>query len=211
MPTRVKICGITRLEDALLAADLGAAALGFNFYKPSPRYIEPQAARDIVRKLPPFVTAVGVFANEVEADRVVRVARQAGVQAVQLHGAAPLVAKGLVDGFFVIRAIAVGKDFNPRGLIRIPADAFLLDAPDPALHGGTGKSFEWDLLKDFSPRRPVILAGGLTPQNVGRAIRKVCPYAVDVATGVESSPGIKDAKNLRAFFRAVEKAAGYSH
>lgn len=207
MSTRIKICGITRLKDALLAADLGAAALGFNFYRPSPRYIEPRAAREIIKKLPPFVTSVGVFANEVSAANIIKTASLAGVQAVQLHGTAPKLDAHPLDGFLLIRAVAVGDGLAMRELRVSRADAFLLDTPDANLPGGTGRTFAWELAKNVSSRRPIILAGGLTPENVGRAIRKLRPYAVDVATGVESSPGIKDPKKLRAFFAAVKDAS----
>ncbi len=206
MPTPIKICGITRLKDALLAVELGAAALGFNFYKPSPRYIEPREASKIIQKLPPFVTAVGVFANEKDAARVRRVARGARVRAVQLHGPAPSLAGRPFKNFLLIRAVAVGEKFNPRRLKKLACDAILLDTADAALFGGTGKSFDWNFARNLSEHLPVILAGGLTPENVGRAIRKVRPFAVDVASGVESSPGVKDEKKLRKFFAAVARA-----
>jgi phosphoribosylanthranilate isomerase len=209
MPTRVKICGITRAEDAAAAVELGAAALGFNFYPPSPRYVAPMAASEIIRRLPPFVTAVGVFAEESDAGRVAAMAREAGVIAVQLHapvfpfpepGASPL------DGFRVIRAVAIGEDFQPEQLKLFRAHAYLLDAYDPTLRGGTGKSFNWALAREAKRFGPIILAGGLTPENVAQAIREVRPFAVDVASGVESGPGVKDHLKLRAFFSEVERA-----
>jgi phosphoribosylanthranilate isomerase len=209
MPTRVKICGITRLEDATLAVELGAAALGFNFYPPSPRYIEPQAARAIIKKLPPLVMPVGVFANETDGAHIAAIAREAGVTTVQLHGpAAPLPgpdAEGL-NGYFVIHAIAVWKGFKPEMLQYMKTTAFLLDGYDPALRGGTGKTFDWSVAREAKKFGTIILAGGLTPENVGEAIREVKPYAVDVASGVESAPGIKDPAKLRAFFSSVAKA-----
>lgn len=209
MPTRVKICGITRRDDANLAVELGAAALGFNFYPPSPRYIAPLAARAIINKLPPFVTPVGVFANETDGVHVAAIARQAGVTAVQLHGTgSPLPGPGskALAGFTVFQAIAVWKGFKPEILQHFKASAFLLDAYDPGLHGGTGKTFDWYLAREAGKFGTIILAGGLTPKNVGRAIREVKPYAVDVASGVESTRGIKDPAKLRAFFSAVAKA-----
>jgi len=206
MRTRVKICGITRLEDARLAVELGAAALGFNFYPPSPRYIAPSAEAEIIRRLPPFVTPVGVFADETAAEHVAAVARDARVIAVQLHGPRFPEASGLLEGFLVIRAVAVREDFRPEELGRLKANAFLLDAFDPTLHGGTGKTFNWSLAREAARYGPIVLAGGLTPENVGEAIREVRPFAVDVASGVESAPGIKDAAKLRAFFAAVEEA-----
>jgi phosphoribosylanthranilate isomerase len=206
MPTRVKICGITRLEDAQLAVELGAAALGFNFYPPSPRYIPPASAREIVIKLPPLVTAVGVFANVTDDEIVGGVARQAGVTAVQLHGAQlPPLDRALAK-FKLIRAVAVTEGFQTESLRGLRAHAVLLDAYDPALPGGTGKSFNWSLAREAKQFGTIILAGGLTSENVGQAVREVRPFAVDVASGVEDAPGIKDAGKLRAFFREVERA-----
>ncbi len=206
MPTRVKICGVTRLEDARLAVELGASALGFNFYPPSSRSIAPAEARNIVRQLPPFVMAVGVFADETASERVAAVAREAGVTAIQLHGPrfpAPNLAP---DGYPVIRAVAVGEGFKPEDLAQLKASAFLLDTLDPNLRGGTGKVFSWSLARESKRFGPIILAGGLTPENVGQAIREVRPFAVDVASGVESAPGKKDPAKLRAFFAAVGEA-----
>ncbi|HLY59767.1 MAG TPA: phosphoribosylanthranilate isomerase [Terriglobia bacterium] len=209
MPTRVKICGITCVEDATLAVELGAAALGFNFYPASPRHIAPSAARVIISKLPPLVTAVGVFANETDGAHVAAIALEAGVTTVQLHGtASPLPGKGAkaLDGFTVFQAIAVWKGFKPEILQHFKANAFLLDAYDPGLHGGTGKTFDWYLAREARKFGTIIIAGGLTAENVGQAIREVLPYAVDVASGVESAPGIKDPAKLRAFFAEVAKA-----
>jgi phosphoribosylanthranilate isomerase len=205
--TRVKICGITRIEDARLAVELGATALGFNFYSASPRYVTPQSARVIVDCLPPFVTAVGVFADEVDSGRIAAIARQARTGAIQLHGPRfPELLEPLRD-FPLIRAVPVGKDFHPSQLQGLRADAILLDACDPERIGGSGKVIDWNIARQASgQKKPIILAGGLTPENVGEAIRTVEPYAVDVATGVESSPGIKVEKKLRAFFEAVQEA-----
>jgi phosphoribosylanthranilate isomerase len=209
MPTRVKICGIRRVEDAKLAVELGAVALGFNFYPPSPRFIAPQAARAIINKLPPFVVPVGVFANETDGAHIAAIAREAGVTTVQLHGPAsplPGPSSEALEGFTVLHAIAVWKGFKPELLQHLKANAFLLDAYDPALHGGTGKTFDWTVAREAKKFGTIILAGGLTPENVGRAIREVEPYAVDVASGVESAPGIKDPVRLCAFFSAVAMA-----
>ncbi len=206
MPTRIKICGITRLEDAQLAVELGAAALGFNFYTPSPRYIAPAAAREIVAKLPPLVAAVGVFANETDAEHVASVAAGAKVGVVQLHGPEfPLWEQALAN-FKLIRAVAVTEGFRAESLRELQADAFLLDALDPKLLGGTGKSFNWTLAREANRFGTIILAGGLKPENVAEAIREVRPFAVDVAGGVESEPGKKDPAKLWAFFAAVDKA-----
>lgn len=206
MPTRVKICGITRLEDARLAVELGAAALGFNFYRPSPRFIEPGEARAIIARLPPFVMSVGVFADESDPARVLAQARLAGVTAVQVHGPKYPALEELVRALPLIVAVGVGEGFKPEDLGRMTASAYLLDGYDPGLHGGTGKTFDWKIGLEAKKYASIILAGGLNPENVGRAIREARPYAVDVASGVESAPGIKDSGKLKAFFAAVEKA-----
>ncbi len=206
MRTRVKICGITRLEDARLAVELGASALGFNFYPPSPRYIAPAEARRIIRQLPPFVSAVGVFADETDSGRVAAVAREAGVAAVQLHGPKYPPLDGALENYPLIWAVAVGEDFKLAELRKLTAGAFLLDTFDPGLAGGTGKTFDWTLAREAKQYGPVILAGGLTPDNVREAVEKVRPFGVDVASGVESAPGKKDPERLRAFFAAVEEA-----
>ncbi len=209
MPTRVKICGITRREDAELAVELGAAALGFNFYPPSPRYLAPVLAKEIIRGLPPFVMAVGVFADEPDAALVARIANEASVAALQLHGPRYPTATASVsplDEFYLIRAFAVSDGFRPACLKAFEASAFLLDTFEAGLRGGTGKAFDWGLASEAKKYGRIILAGGLTPENVGRAIREVRPYAVDVASGVESAPGKKDAPKLRAFFDAVKDA-----
>lgn len=204
--TRVKICGITRAEDARLAIEVGAAALGFNFYAPSPRFISPAKARGIIERLPPLFMPVGVFADETNDDRVAATARRAGVQAIQLHGPRFPETDGMLKSYPIIRAVAVKEDFAPQSLKKLKARAFLLDTYDEQLRGGTGETFDWSKAREAAQFGPIILAGGLTPENVGRAIRAVRPFAVDVASGVESSPGIKDPKKLRAFFEAVAKA-----
>ncbi len=206
MPTRIKICGLTRIEDAQRAVDLGAAALGFNFYPPSPRYIEPEPARAIIRRLPPFVTALGVFADETDAGHVISLAREAGATAVQVHGPRCPALHELLSVFTLVVAVAVREGFKPEELRKIKPSAFLLDAFDPDRLGGTGRSFDWSVAREAKQYGPIILAGGLTPENVAQAVREVRPFAVDVASGVESAPGIKDPAKLRAFFAAVAQA-----
>lgn len=206
MPTRVKICGITRWEDAQLAVELGASALGFNFYPPSPRYIDPAAARPIILKMPPLVAAVGIFADEPDDGHVARAAKKARVTVLQIHGPQFPRLDGLLAEFQSIRGVAVMESFNPEELRSMGGDVFLLDAFDAKLLGGTGKPFNWALAREASRFGTIILAGGLTPENVGRAIREVRPFAVDVASGVESSPGVKNPGKLRAFFQEVNRA-----
>jgi phosphoribosylanthranilate isomerase len=213
MVTRVKICGITRDEDARVAVELGASALGFNFYPRSPRCLTAERARGIASHLPPFVCAVGVFADEVDADRIAAIACEARMAAIQLHGPRFPENTGSLGRFTVIRAVAVTGDFKLTSLDGLQAAAILLDACDPARIGGTGQTIDWCLAQRATTADPpIILAGGLTPENVAEAIRIVRPYAVDVATGVESSPGIKDAVKMRAFFAAVKDAnmGGYT-
>jgi len=206
MPTRVKICGITRLEDARLAVELGASALGFNFYPRSPRYIPPAAASAIIRQLPPFVMSVGVFADETDAEHLCGIVREAQVGVVQLHGPRFPPANGNPGNYRVILAVPIRDRLEPERFTGSGVSAFLLDAFDPELIGGTGKTIDWAVAREAKKFGPVILAGGLTPENVGEAIRQVKPFAVDVASGVESAPGKKDPAKLRAFFAAVERA-----
>lgn len=214
--TRVKICGITRHEDARLAVELGASALGFNFYEPSPRYIEPEAAREIIGQMPPLAAAVGVFADETYGGRVAEIAREACVSILQLHGPRFPKDADALRGYRIIRAIPVGQDFDPSMLQTLPPDSYLLDAFDPVRIGGTGRTIDWSLVRYASDQgKSILLAGGLTPENVAEAVRIVRPFGVDVAGGVEHAPGIKDARKLRAFFAAVAEAdnsmAGLAH
>jgi phosphoribosylanthranilate isomerase len=204
---RVKICGIRRLEDAQLACELGADAIGFVFWPDSPRFIDPHRARHIVSQLPPFVTAVGVFVNQ-PADHVSAVAGVAKLGAVQLHGDEPLAAYEQRP-LRIIKALAVTENFDPeQAFAAIPMRVtVLLDAHDPVRRGGTGQSIDWNVAAASARLRPIALSGGLTAENVGTAIADVNPYAIDVSSGVESAPGLKDAAALRRFFEAVEQAA----
>lgn len=203
--TRVKICGITRAEDAELAASLGAAAVGFVMWPRSPRFVEPARARDIVRALPPFVTPVGVFVNQ-PAGHVKDVAAVVGLGAVQLHGNEDVgfcraIGRRVIKAASVAQAAALAAFWPPDVTL-------LLDALDPERRGGTGETVDWAAAAVVAAGRRVILAGGLTPENVGEAIRTVRPFAVDVSSGVESAPGVKDERCLRAFFAAVAAAEG---
>ncbi len=205
MPTRVKICGITTWDDARLSVDLGASALGFNFYPASPRAISPADAWSIIRRLPPFVEAVGVFVNwpPLVVDAM---ARALGLGSVQLHGAeSPGEVRELARKRRVIKAVQVRPGFRAASLNRYRvADAVLLDGFARGLHGGTGRTVDWKLAHAAGRHARIILAGGLTPENVAEAIRVAQPYAVDVASGVEARPGRKDAAKLRALFAAIE-------
>ena len=205
MRPRVKICGVRRLEDALLAAELGADAVGFVFWPQSPRFIDPYRARAIASQLPPFLTTVGVFVDQ-PADFVNGVADLLALSAVQFHGheASSDYAR---SSHRVIKAVAVGDSFDRvRDLDALPSHVTaLLDAHDPIKRGGTGKAIDWTIAADAARRRRVILSGGLQPGNVQAALSAVRPYAVDVSSGVESAPGIKDPDKLRAFFEAVRE------
>jgi phosphoribosylanthranilate isomerase len=207
MPTRVKICGITTWEDARLCVDLGASALGFNFYPPSPRSISPADAWSIIRRLPPFVESVGVFVDwpPLVVDALARAVRLDGVQ---LHGAEPPAEVAeLGRKHRVIKAVQVKAGFRSASLTRYrAANAILLDGFARGLRGGTGRTLDWKLARAASRFGRIILAGGLKPENVAEAIRVARPYAVDVASGVEARPGRKDRGRLRAFFAAVESA-----
>lgn len=197
----VKICGITRAEDAAAAVDAGADALGFIFWPDSPRFIEPARARAIVADLPPFVTPVGVFVNQ-PVEHVFGVAATVGLGAVQLHGEErPADAARL--GRPVIKAIPVAPG-NEVDLDAWPARVMLLlDVHDPVKRGGTGRTIDWSAAASIAAKRRSILAGGLTPENVGDAVRQVKPFGIDVSSGVERSPGIKDHDRLRALFQCL--------
>ena len=200
---RVKICGIRRTEDALLAAELGAWAVGFVFWPGSSRFIDPYHARKISVALPPWLVPVGVFVDQ-PTDYVSAVAGLVRLGAVQLHGnETPDMIERLRHR--VIKSVPVGGDFDESAVDRVPARAgVLLDAHDPERHGGTGTTVDWTRAAAAARRRQVLLAGGLRPENVRRAIDTVRPFGIDVSSGVESSPGVKDPARLRALFAALE-------
>ncbi len=202
MRTRVKICGITRLEDALAAAGAGADALGFVFYPPSPRNIEVERAAEITAALPPFVTTVALFVNA-DAETIAEVVRKARIDLLQFHGneCPDYCAQ---HGRPWIKAIRMKEGVDPEAEARryAGAQALLLDAYRPGVPGGTGEAFDWDRIpSSLAPR--IVLAGGLTPENVTEAVRRVRPWAVDVSGGVEAAPGVKDADKIERFLRGV--------
>lgn len=204
---KVKICGITNWTDAKRAVDAGADFLGFNFYSKSPRHIRPAKARQIVRRLPKHISAVGVFVNEAEK-KMRKTARTVGLAALQLHGdESPAEVARLRQTLPVIKAVRAGKSFRPAQLAKFKrASAILLDGFDKRLRGGTGKTFDWTMARRAKPYGRIFLAGGLTPENIGDAIRTAQPYAVDVCSGVEARPGKKDPKRVRALMDAVRAA-----
>jgi phosphoribosylanthranilate isomerase len=204
--TFIKICGITNLDDAQAAIDAGADALGFNFYKPSPRYINPENAREIIEQLPDSILNVGVFVNE-DTESLMNIAQQAGITAVQLHGdESPDYCRELAEGYEVIKVLAVSDSFNIQMVQAYQVQAIMLDTSDKTLRGGTGRAFDWSVASRANELVPkLFLAGGLSPENIEEAIERVRPYAVDACSALEDSPGKKNGERLRAF---VVKARG---
>ena len=196
----IKICGITRIDDAHAAVELGAGALGFIFWPKSPRFIDPFRARDIVRSLPPFVAAVGVFVNQ-PGDYVNGVASLVGLTVVQLHGDedrafAERIRRPVIKAIGFTNDEAV-KAWSPRYTV-------LLDAHDPEQRGGTGQTIDWSRAAAAAASGRIVLSGGLRPENVAAAIASVRPFGIDVSSGVEDAPGIKNPERLKALFDAIE-------
>ena len=199
--TRVKICGITELEDARDAALLGANAIGLNFYPNSPRYIEPSRAAKIIEKLPPFVTVVGIFLNHPDPQNLEDFAVSVGLHAVQLHGKETPDYCSMIQRVKVIKTFRVDSNFRVDTLRGYGSGTFLLDGCAP----GTGRSFDWELAFGANAFGSIIIAGGLTPDNVSDVVSTLHPFAVDVASGVESKPGKKDYDKMRRFIEAVQR------
>jgi phosphoribosylanthranilate isomerase len=199
----VKICGITRASDAEAAVSCGASAIGFIFWPKSPRYIEPARARDIARRLPPFVVPVGVFVNEA-VEQVNRVAEQVGLGAVQLHGDEDL---SVLDRLNRPAVKAIGGP----GMAAAPAwpsnVMLLVDADDREQRGGTGRRADWEQAARLAAERRILLAGGISAANAAEAIRVVRPFGIDVSSGVEQAPGIKDPGRIRALFDAIRMSS----
>ena len=211
LPVQIKVCGLTRAQDALLAASLGANALGFIFYPASPRSVTPAQAKAILKQVPRLVASVGVFVDT-GVEEINQIAQEVGLDRIQLHGNYTVQDQSRLQRFSY--RVFRPKDATDAALVRAqPDQMLLLDAWHPEQHGGTGQTTDWGWAKDLacsevSPgvKRQVILAGGLSPDNVAEAIRQVQPAAVDVASGVEASPGIKDPQRLHAFFQALRQA-----
>ena len=197
----VKICGVTRADDALAAVDAGASAIGFVFWPDSPRYVDPYRARAIRAALPPFVTAVGVFVNQ-PVEYVSGVASLVRLGAVQLHGDETPQYASLLSAP-IVKALPL-TTLGESDLAAWPDETMvLLDVQDPVKRGGTGRTIDWDAAATISARRRIVLAGGLTPDNVADAVARVRPFGIDVSSGVEASPGIKDHRRVRALFEAL--------
>jgi len=204
MSVKVKICGVTNFDDALAAVDAGADALGFMFYEPSPRNVPVKLAADIIRQLPPFIAKVGVFVNATE-ETVRMIVTECGLDTVQFHGDEPPEFCRRFSPLKIYKAFRLENLESLRALPGYRTDAWLLDSFVEGKPGGTGAKFNWDLAVEATQLgRPIILAGGLTPENVGGAVRKVRPFAVDVSSGVESAPGKKDHAKLRRFIAAAK-------
>jgi phosphoribosylanthranilate isomerase len=202
--TYIKICGITNLADALAAVDAGADMLGFNFYRPSPRYIEPKAAQKIIDQLPATVLTVGVFVNEELPELVAQIANEAGVAALQLHGDESTAYCAALKDRYVIKVFGAGDDFVPECMLAYDVQAIMLDALDRKARGGTGRAIDWSIARRTRELAPkLFLAGGLSPENVAAAIAAVEPYAVDACSALESAPGKKDPERVRAFITAA--------
>jgi len=204
MSVKVKICGVTNIEDALAAVEAGADALGFMFYEPSPRNVQVKVATDIIRQLPPFVAKVGVFVNAAE-ETVRRAIEECGIDTLQFHGDETPEFCRKFSPLKIYKAFRMENLESLRALPGYRTDAWLLDSFVQGKHGGTGAQFNWDLAVESKKLgRPIILAGGLTPENVADAVRKVRPFAVDVSSGVESSPGKKDHGKVRRFIASAK-------
>ena len=205
--TKVKICGITNLEDALLSAKFGADALGFNFYLESPRYISPEKAREIIKQLPAGVLKVGVFVNE-SLDKIIKIAETAKLGAIQLHGEeTPEFVREIKTktNLEIIKAFRVSPEFKAEDLLNYEVDAVLLDTYSRHEHGGTGKTFDWEVAKNVQKIFPkMYLAGGLTAANAKEAVKKIEPFAIDACSLLERAKGFKDLQKVEEFILAVK-------
>jgi len=201
---RIKVCGITNMEDALAAVDYGADALGFVFYQGSPRCVSPETVHQIICSLPPLVTTIGVFVNE-DRQKISEIMQYAGIDILQLHGDET---PDMCDAWHrVIRALRV-KDLTDLKILESynKASAFLLDTYSPEHFGGTGQMFNWDIAVEAKRFGKIILSGGLNPDNIEKAVKRVMPYAVDVSSGIEERKGKKDLKKMRLFIERARAA-----
>tara|TARA_B110000196_G_scaffold179522_1_gene153927 strand:+ start:1256 stop:1888 length:633 start_codon:yes stop_codon:yes gene_type:complete len=203
---QVKICGITSLKDGLMAANYGASALGFIFYKNSPRYIAPQLLKTWISKVPRNLKKVGVFVNK-DVDKVNKIAGDLNLDMVQLHGdESPEYCNQMIKP--VTKVFKVNNEFDSTVLNDYPVSAFLFDTYKKESYGGTGESFDWQSISNLDTEIPIILSGGLNAENILEGIKVVMPSAVDVNSGVESEPGVKDAEKVKYFFTRLENIEG---
>ena len=203
---KIKICGITNKRDAIAAAGLRPDMMGFVFYNGSKRYVEPKIVRDIANELPPFIAKVGVFVD-LDKNKVLEIAEECSLDILQFHGdEAPDYCAGFENSYKVIKAFRTKDGRSRKGIHDYNADLYMLDAYSSKEKGGTGESFDWKIIESFEFLRPVILSGGLTPDNVRDAIERFSPYGVDVSSGVETSPGKKDTTLMSKFVENVRRA-----
>ncbi len=204
---KVKVCGITNLEDAQLACGFGADALGFIFYQKSPRFVSPVAAKSIIDSLPPFVGTVGVFVNALLSE-INQILKTVPIKLIQLHGdeSSDYCRKIPLPALKVFR---VKNSFDLSIIKKYKTSGFLLDTYHDQSYGGTGETFNWNIAKEAKKYGPIVVSGGLSAKNVREAVEFVHPYAVDVCSGVEAEPGKKDSEKLKAFFQEVRKTANH--
>jgi len=202
--TKIKICGITNLEDARAVVNMKIDALGFVFYPKSPRYILPDKAEQVCRLVPPSILCIGVFVNE-EKDRVLQIAKQCQLDGLQFHGNETPKYCSYFPTHMVIKSFPLASKEDMKSIKHYKVQAILVDAFDSVRIGGTGKKSNWELAKEAKNFGPLILAGGLNEANIQDAIRSVNPYAVDVSSGLEISPGVKDHTQMKAFVRKVRE------
>ncbi|OGP68891.1 MAG: hypothetical protein A2W27_06970 [Deltaproteobacteria bacterium RBG_16_44_11] len=203
--TQVKICGITNEEDALLAANFGASALGFIFYPPSPRYVKKETVRKIIKKLPPNLVSVGVFVNE-SAEKIKEIMEYCGLDFIQLHGDESAEFCRKFPASTIIKTVSLRGEQDLVNAFGYHVAAILVDRRHAGLYGGTGKKANWELASRIKSKKPLILSGGLNEENVREAIEKVTPTALDINSGAEKSPGKKDNEKLERIFDIVRKA-----
>ena len=204
--SKIKICGITNKIDALNASSLGVDMLGFVFYKKSNRYVDPMAVEDIANELPPSIAKVGVFVDD-DMGKVREIAQNVSLDILQFHGSeTPEYCKSFKGAYKVIKAFRLKSKDDLKAINDYDTDYYLLDTYKADSIGGTGETFDWKMLKDFEILKPVMLSGGLKPDNVMLAIKEVAPYAVDVSTGVEKSSGKKDMELMKKFIENVRRA-----
>jgi len=200
---RTKICGITRLEDALTSVRYGANALGFNFYEKSPRYISPDKALDIINQLPPFVSVVGLFVND-SYDKIKKITNMCGFRTIQLHGDESPDFCSKFKSNRVIKALRIKQESDLENIKKYDVCGYILDSFSPDTYGGTGLSFDWNVLGKIDSAKNIIVAGGINPDNIEHLLRTVVPYGVDICSGVELSPGVKDEKLIREIMSKIE-------
>jgi phosphoribosylanthranilate isomerase len=203
--TQVKICGITNEEDALCAANFGAAALGFIFYPPSPRYVKWETVRKIIKKLPPNLLSVGVFVNE-SAEKIKSITEYCGLDFIQLHGDESAEFCRQFPASTIIKTVSLRGEQDLVNAFSYHVAAILVDRRHAGLYGGTGKKANWELASRIKSKKPLILSGGLNEENIKEAIEKVSPHALDINSGAEKSPGKKDHEKLARIFDIVRKA-----